>query len=61
MKKERQEAIKKAMPEVKTLVKKYGRTIVQACVTQLQEYERKCKELERMKRDTEKLEKELNQ
>jgi hypothetical protein len=31
----------KAMPKVKTLVKKHGRTIVVWCINQLREYEKK--------------------
>lgn len=50
----------KAMPEVKKLVKKHGRTIVIWCINQLREYEKKVKQLAELKKEAEKLEKEIS-
>lgn len=55
----KREASEHAMPEVKKLVKKYGRTNVQYCINQLKDYERKCKQLEELKKEAEKLEREI--
>lgn len=49
----------KAMPEVKKLVKKHGRKIVNWCINQLREYEKKVKQLAELKKEAEELEKEL--
>lgn len=48
-----------ALPQVKKLVKSFGRTNVQWCLNQLADYERKTKELEIKKKEVAKLEKEL--
>lgn len=50
----------KAMPEVKKLVKKHGRTIVIWCINQLREYEKKIKQLVELKKEADKLEKEIS-
>ena len=47
----------KAMPQVRSLVKRHGRTVVQWCVNQLRDYEKKIKQLSELKREAEKLEK----
>ena len=49
----------KAMPEVKKLVKKYGRKTITWCINQLREYEKKIKELETLRQEAAKLEKEI--
>jgi len=41
--------IKRAMPEVKKLVRRFGRTAVANCVAKLGEFEREHKKLEQMK------------
>lgn len=48
-----------AMPEVKKLVRKYGRQAVGWCVNQLAEYERKMKKLEQAKAEVRAMEREL--
>lgn len=48
------------MPEVKKLVKKYGRSIVSGCLMKLADYEKKMKELSAKKKEVASLEKELN-
>jgi hypothetical protein len=50
----------KAMPQVRQLVKRHGRTIVQWCVNQLRDYEKKVKQLSELKKEAEKLEKEIS-
>lgn len=49
----------RAMPEVKKLVKKYGRTAIGWCVNQLREYERRVKKLAEAKREVARLQKDL--
>jgi len=48
-----------AMPDVKRIVKKHGRTAVIWCINQLREYEKKVKQLEQLRRDAKKLEEEI--
>jgi hypothetical protein len=48
-----------AMPEVKRLVKKYGRNVVARCVNSLREYEKRVRALETAKQEVERLEKEV--
>jgi hypothetical protein len=52
-------ARKAAMPDVSRLVKRHGRTIVLWCVTQLRDYEKKVKELARVKAEAQRLEREI--
>lgn len=49
-----------AMPEVKSLIKKHGRTVVGWCMGQLRDYEKKVKQLEKIKAEAAKLEKEIS-
>lgn len=49
-----------AMPVVKQLVKKHGRNVIVWCINQLREYEKKVKQLETLKREAAKLEREIN-
>lgn len=51
---------KQAMPEVKRLVSKFGRSIVSGCLTKLSDYDKKMKNLKKAKEEVSKLEKELN-
>lgn len=48
-----------AMPEVKALVKKYGRRVVGSCLTRIREAEKANKKLDAMKREVAALEKRL--
>ena len=48
-----------AMPEVKKLVKKYGRRTVQGCLNNLRDYEKKLRQLEIARQEVEKLEREV--
>lgn len=48
------------MPEVKKIVKKHGRTVVVWCINQLREYEKKVRQLEQLKKEAAKLEKEIS-
>lgn len=48
-----------AMVEVKRLVKKYGRTTVQYCLNQLRELEKKRGRLAQIKREADRLEREI--
>ncbi|QGH73358.1 MAG: hypothetical protein [Siphoviridae sp. cttb18] len=49
-----------AMPEVKKLVKRFGRSIVSGCLQRLADYDKKLSVLNQAKKEVEKLEKELN-
>lgn len=59
----RLEAIRKsreeAMPLVKALVKRFGRTSVQACLNALRDYEKKLKRLAEAKREVAALERDV--
>lgn len=48
-----------AMPEVKILVKRFGRSIVSSCLMTLADYDKKVIEFETAKMEVEKLEQEL--
>jgi hypothetical protein len=48
-----------AMPEVKALVKKFGRQVIASCLTRIREAEKGTKKLEAMKREVAALEKRL--
>jgi len=56
----RKELAKKAMPEVKKLVRKFGRTAINNCLIKLHEFEKKAERLEEIKREVKKLERDLN-
>jgi len=57
---EKRQAIRNAaMPQVKKLVRKYDRAAIQACLNQLRDYEQKTKRLAEVKKEVEKLEKEI--
>lgn len=45
-----------AMPEVKRLVKKYGRTAVSWCLAQMREYEQRLNRLDEARREVARLE-----
>jgi len=49
-----------AMPEVKRLVKKYGRSIISGCIIRLADYDKKMRQLNEAKKAVATLEKELN-
>ncbi len=49
-----------AMPEVKKLVKRFGRSVVSGCLTRLADYDKKMKQLSEAKKAVANLEKELN-
>ena len=51
----------RAWPEVETLVKKYGRRVVQSCITRVRNRERTSAELEKKKREVAALERVLAQ
>lgn len=53
------QAVEAAMPEVRQLCQKYGRSIVRACVSRIDEYEKKSAEVERLRAEAEALEKRL--
>ena len=48
-----------AMPEVKILIKKYGRTVIQGCLNQLRDYEKKLKQLSNLRREASRLQREI--
>ena len=50
---------KKAMPFVKKIAEKYGRSIVIWCIYQMRDYEKSLKRLEELKEETERLERKL--
>lgn len=56
----REALVEKAMPEVKKLTKKYGRTVIAACVNRLGEYEKGLSRLKTLKDEVASLEKKLN-
>ena len=56
---QRKEQRDNAMPSVKQLVKRYGRSIVQSCLNQLADYEKKLRLLATAKKEVERLEKEI--
>lgn len=49
-------ARKQALPEVKKVVKKFGRNVVIWCVNQMRDYEKKVKQLEQAKKAVQELE-----
>lgn len=49
----------KAMPDVKKMVSKHGRATIIWCLNQLKEYEKKTKQLQELKKEAEKLERQL--
>lgn len=60
MKRDQRKAQRDAcMPEVKRLVKKYGRSIVSGCVTRLRDYEKAQKRLADLRKEAAELEKRL--
>lgn len=48
-----------AMPEVKRLVKKFGRSVVSGCLARIRDYEKSQKRLADLKREMAQLEKRL--
>lgn len=56
---ERREKADAAMPEVKRLVRKYGRTAIANCLNKLREYEKQSARLQGLKKEVAKLEKDL--
>lgn len=56
---QRRVAREKAMPEVKKLVKKYGRQTIAGCLNNLRDYEKKIKELQHAKEEVARLEKQI--
>jgi hypothetical protein len=60
IKRDQQKARREAcMPEVKRLVKKYGRATVSGCVARLRDYEKAQKRLADLRREAAELEKRL--
>lgn len=55
----RNQIIEKAMPEVKKMVKKHGLSIVNSCIARLKEHSKKLNQLEQMKSEIAKLEREI--
>jgi hypothetical protein len=55
----RNQVIEKAMPEVKRMVKKHGLSIVNSCIARLKEHSKKLRQLEVMKSEVAKLEREI--
>jgi len=53
------EAIKAAMPEVRALVKKHGRSIIRSCIERIYQYEKKATQVERLKAEADALEQKL--
>ena len=51
--------IKAAMPEVQALCKKFGRSIVNSCVSRIGEYEKKAAQVEQLRREADALAKKL--
>lgn len=49
-----------AMPEVKALVKKYGRSIISGCIQRLANYDKNLKVLAEKQKEVRQLKKELN-
>lgn len=56
---QRRAAADAAMPEVKRLVKKFGRTPITNCLNRLHEYEKSVQHLQTLKREVANLEKKL--
>lgn len=54
-------AIAEAMPDVKELVKKYGITRVNSCLSKLREYDKKARQAAKLHEEAEKLERELSE
>lgn len=54
-----QQAIKDAMPEVRKLCERYGRSIVSGCVSRITAFEKKSAQVERLKAEAAALEKKL--
>lgn len=53
----RRELQQAAMPEVKKLVRRYGRTVITVCLSKLKEHEKACQKLAALKREVAALEK----
>ena len=53
------EAIKNAMPEVRALVKKHGRSIVRSCIERIYAFEKKAAQIEKLKAEANALEAKL--
>lgn len=53
------ETIKAAMPEVRALVRKHGRSIVRSCIERIYRYEKKAAQVEKLKAEAEGLEQKL--
>lgn len=57
---EKQRALRaKAMPEVRKLVRRYGRTTIQRCLIDLRDYEKKLEELSETRKKVRELEKQV--
>lgn len=56
---QRREKADEAMPSVKKLVRKYGRTAIANCLNKLREYEKQSARLAGLKKEVAKLEKDL--
>jgi hypothetical protein len=55
----RRKAREAAMPEVKKLVRKHGRSTISACLQQLRDYEKKLRQLETARSEVAALESQL--
>lgn len=55
----RQAALAAAMPEVRALCEKHGRSIVSSCLTRITKYEKKSAEVERLRKEAAALEQKL--
>ena len=53
------EAIKAAMPEVRALCRKHGRSIVRSCIERIYAFEKKSAQVEKLKAEAEELERKL--
>ena len=55
----RRQALAAAMPEVRALCDKHGRSIVMSCVTRIAQYEKKAAQVEQLRQEASALEKKL--
>ena len=53
------EQIKAAMPEVKALCKRHGRSTVRSCLERIYQYEKKAAQVEKLKAEAEELQRKL--
>jgi hypothetical protein len=55
----RRETVQAAMPEVKKLVRRFGRSAITSCLNKLREYEKNVHRMQQLKQEVARLERQL--